>query len=32
MVHYGPFVMNEESEIREAMDDFRGGKFGELDG
>jgi len=32
VVHYGPFVMNEESEIREAMDDFRGGKFGELDG
>ena len=31
MVHYGPFVMNEESEIREAMDDFRRGKFGELE-
>ncbi len=27
---YGPFVMNTREEIRAAMDDFRGGKFGRM--
>jgi len=31
IVQYGPFVMNTEREIREAIVDFSNGKFGELD-
>ncbi|MDB5651235.1 MAG: pirin [Hyphomicrobiales bacterium] len=31
IAHYGPFVMNTEAEIREAIDDFRRGKMGELE-
>jgi redox-sensitive bicupin YhaK (pirin superfamily) len=27
IVRYGPFVMNSEAEIREAIDDFRAGRF-----
>jgi redox-sensitive bicupin YhaK (pirin superfamily) len=27
IVHYGPFVMNSEREIRQALDDFRSGRF-----
>ncbi len=30
VVSYGPFVMNTEAEIRQAMDDFRGGRMGYL--
>jgi redox-sensitive bicupin YhaK (pirin superfamily) len=30
VVGYGPFVMNDASEIRQAMDDFQGGRFGRL--
>ena len=30
LVHYGPFVMNTIDEINEAIDDFNGGKFGNL--
>lgn len=32
VVHHGPFVMNTEGEIRQAMIDFHTGKFGRLDG
>jgi quercetin 2,3-dioxygenase len=31
IVQYGPFVMNTEREIREAIVDFSNGKFGELE-
>jgi redox-sensitive bicupin YhaK (pirin superfamily) len=31
IVPYGPFVMNSRREILEAIDDFNGGKFGELE-
>ena len=30
VVGYGPFVMNSEEEIRQAMDDFRSGRFGQI--
>ena len=30
IVHYGPFVMNTEQEIEEAIADFQKGKFGQL--
>ena len=30
IVHYGPFVMNTEQEIEEAIQDFQNGKFGNL--
>lgn len=30
VVGYGPFVMNSESEIRQAIQDFNAGKFGEF--
>jgi len=31
MVAYGPFVMNTEEEIMQAVNDYRGGKFGHLE-
>jgi len=31
IVHYGPFVMNTQDEIKIALDEFRSGKFGVLD-
>ena len=30
VVGYGPFVMNSEDEIRQAIDDFNGGRFGRI--
>ena len=30
VVGYGPFVMNSEAEIRQAIDDFNKGKFGRM--
>jgi quercetin 2,3-dioxygenase len=30
VVHYGPFVMNTEQEIMDAIADFRSGRFGEI--
>ena len=30
IAHYGPFVMNTQEEIRQAIDDFRRGKMGDL--
>lgn len=30
IVGYGPFVMNSDSEIQQAIDDFREGRFGQL--
>jgi len=30
IVGYGPFVMNSEAEIRQAIDDFNSGRFGEI--
>ncbi|MNO45230.1 Quercetin 2,3-dioxygenase [compost metagenome] len=32
IVGYGPFVMNSESEIQQAMTDFREGRFGQMAG
>lgn len=31
IVGYGPFVMNNETEIRQAVADFQGGQFGRMD-
>jgi redox-sensitive bicupin YhaK (pirin superfamily) len=31
IVQHGPFVMNTEREIRQAIADFNGGKFGYLE-
>ena len=31
VVGYGPFVMNTEGEIRQAVEDYRNGRMGHLD-
>jgi redox-sensitive bicupin YhaK (pirin superfamily) len=31
IVGYGPFVMNSEAEIRQAIEDLRAGRFGRID-
>lgn len=31
IVHYGPFLMNTEGEIEQAISDYNQGKFGYLD-
>ena len=30
VVHYGPFVMNTEQQIRQAIADYRSGRMGEI--
>jgi redox-sensitive bicupin YhaK (pirin superfamily) len=30
IVGYGPFVMNSENEIRQAIEDFNSGRFGQM--
>ncbi|MBK9168162.1 MAG: hypothetical protein IPM24_11940 [Bryobacterales bacterium] len=30
MASYGPFVMNTQQELREAVDDYRAGRMGRL--
>jgi redox-sensitive bicupin YhaK (pirin superfamily) len=30
VVGYGPFVMNSEAEIREVIEDFNAGRFGQM--
>jgi redox-sensitive bicupin YhaK (pirin superfamily) len=30
IARYGPFVMNTEAEIHQAIHDYRGGKFGDI--